>query len=76
MVEQTIEKGSFCYPSVLKDIFIMVLFPPLWVILKEIYSKKPLQNFIRIVYSLLFTSCFYFPGLMHAMAIFRSDGGI
>ena len=76
MVEQTIEKGSFCYPSVLKDIFIMVLFPPLWVILKEIYSKKPLQNFIRIVYSLLFTSCFYFPGLMHAMSIFRVDGGI
>jgi uncharacterized membrane protein YqaE (UPF0057 family) len=70
------EQGSFCYPSQLKDIIIMVLFPPLWVLLKEIYSKKPLSNIIRVVFNFLFTSLFYFPGLIHAMKIFRNEGGI
>ena len=63
-------------PSIIKDVFLMVLFPPLWVILKEIYSPVPLQNIVRIIFSLVFTSCFYFPGLIHAMSIFRKEGGI
>jgi len=70
------EQGSFCYPSQLKDIVIMVLFPPLWVLLKEIYSKNPLSNIIRVIFNFLFTSVFYFPGLIHAMQIFRNEGGI
>ena len=71
-----VEQGSFCYPADLKDIILMVLFPPLWVLLKEIHSKKPLTNIMRVVFNFLFTSFFYFPGLMHAMMIFRSEGGI
>jgi uncharacterized membrane protein YqaE (UPF0057 family) len=71
-----VEQGSFCYPSELKDITLMVLFPPLWVLLKEIYAKKPMSNIIRVVFNFLFTSCFYFPGLIHAMMIFRTEGGI
>ena len=71
-----VEQGSFCYPSELKDIIIMVIFPPLWVFLKEIYAKEPMKNFIRIVFNFLLTSFFYFPGLMHSMMIFRTEGGI
>ena len=71
-----VEQGSFCYPSELKDIILMVLFPPLWVFLKEIHSKHPLTNIMRIVFNFLFTSFFYFPGLIHAMMIFRTEGGI
>ena len=72
----TIESGSICYPSMLKDILIMVLFPPLWVILKEVYAPEPMKNFIRIVFSFVFTSCFYFPGLIHAMGIYRKEGSL
>ena len=72
----TIEPGSICYPSMLKDILIMVLFPPLWVILKEVYAPEPMKNFIRIVFSFVFTSCFYFPGLIHAMGIYRKEGSL
>ncbi len=75
-MSDTVESGSICYPSMLKDILIMVLFPPLWVFLKELYAKEPMKNFIRIVFNFLLTSFFYFPGLMHAMMIFRTDGGI
>ena len=71
-----IETGSICYPSMLKDILIMVLFPPLWVILKEVYAEEPMKNFIRIVFSFVFTSCFYFPGLIHAMGIYRKEGSL
>jgi hypothetical protein len=73
---ETIEPGSICYPSMLKDILLMVLFPPLWVILKELYSPEPMKHFIRIVFSFVFTSCFYFPGLIHAMGIYRKEGSI
>ena len=68
--------GSFCFPSQLKDIFLVVLFPPLWVIIKESTNKVPLKNAMRIVVSLVLTSCFYFPGLIHAMNIMRHDGKI
>lgn len=70
------EEVLFCYPNELKDIVLMVLFPPLWVLLKEIHSKNPLTNIIRIVFNFIFTSIFYFPGLIHAMMIFRAEGGI
>jgi len=67
---------SFCFPSQLKDIFIIVLFPPLWIFLKEMYSPIPFKNVMRIVINLALTSFFYFPGLIHAMNIMRYDGTI
>jgi len=72
----TVEPGSFCYPSMIKDILLMVFFPPLWVLLKEIYAKEPMKNIIRVILNLAFTSCFYFPGVIHAMSIFRQEGPI
>ena len=70
------EEVLFCYPTQLKDVAIMVLFPPLWVLLKEIYSKKPLTNIMRVVFNFIFTSIFYFPGLIHALMIFRVEGSL
>jgi uncharacterized membrane protein YqaE (UPF0057 family) len=69
------EEG-ICYPAIVRDIFIMVLFPPLWVLIKELYSEDPLKNFMRIVINFLLTACFYFPGLIHAMSIYKLEGTI
>ena len=71
-----VEQGSFCYPSELKDIIIMVIFPPLWVFLKELNSENPFDNFSRIFINIILTCSFYFPGLVHAMSILRSEGSI
>ena len=67
---------GICYPSILGDIFLMVLFPPLWVLIKELKSDPPLQNIMRIVVNFLLTACFYFPGLIHAMSIYKLEGTI
>jgi uncharacterized membrane protein YqaE (UPF0057 family) len=71
--EYTNNEG-YCIPSNLKDIFLIVLFPPLWVFLKELNS--PNKNFINVMYNILFTSFFYFPGLIHAMNLMRLEGTI
>jgi len=73
---ETHGEDSFCFSSQLKDIFLIVLFPPLWIIVKEANSPVPFKNAMRIVVSLVLTSCFYFPGLIHAMNIMRHDGPI
>lgn len=67
---------EICFPSHIKDMFIIILFPPLWVFLKEFYSPTPFKNFFRIVMCFLLTSCFYFPGMMYALNILRYEGGI
>ena len=69
------EEG-ICFPAIVGDIFLMVLFPPLWVLIKELKSENPLQNIMRIVLNFLLTSCFYFPGLIHAMSIYKLEGTI
>jgi len=65
---------GYCIPNNLKDIFLIVLFPPLWVFLKELNS--PNKDFIKVIYNIIFTSCFYFPGLIHAMNLMRFEGTI
>jgi uncharacterized membrane protein YqaE (UPF0057 family) len=67
---------GICYPAIVGDIFLMVLFPPLWVLIKELKSENPLQNIMRIVVNFLLTACFYFPGLIHAMSIYKLEGTI
>ena len=67
---------GICYPAIIRDFIIMVIFPPFWVLIKEIYSDKPLPNIVRIVINLLLTSCFYFPGLIHAINIYKIEGSI
>ena len=67
---------KICLPTIIKDIIIMVIFPPLWVLLKEAYSPIPFGNFVRVIFNVILTSMFYFPGLIHAMIILRTDGPI
>jgi len=73
---ETHGEDSFCFSSQLKDIFLVVIFPPLWIIIKESNSVVPFKNAMRIVVSLVLTSCFYFPGLIHAMNVMRYEGPI
>ena len=70
------QNEGICYPAILGDIFLMVLFPPIWVLIKELKSEYPLKNIMRIVINFLLTSCFYFPGLIHAMSIYKLEGTI
>jgi uncharacterized membrane protein YqaE (UPF0057 family) len=70
------QNEGICYPAILGDIFLMVLFPPIWVLIKELKSEYPLKNIMRIVLNFLLTSCFYFPGLIHAMSIYKLEGTI
>ena len=66
---------KICVPTVLKDIAILVIFPPLWVILKEIRSDS-FPSLYNIILNIILTSMFYFPGLIHAMSIMRDEGPI
>ena len=65
---------KICVPTVLKDIAILVIFPPLWVILKEIRSSDSFPSLYNIILNIILTSMFYFPGLIHAMTIMREEG--
>ena len=65
---------KICIPTVLKDISLLVIFPPLWVLIKELTNKNSFPNFYRIILNIVLTSMFYFPGLIHGMLIMRDDG--
>ena len=67
---------KICIPEVLKDISLLVIFPPLWVLIKELTNPNSFPNFYRIILSVILTSMFYFPGLVHALLIMRDDGPI
>ena len=76
LISGGMNENPYCFPSQLKDIFIMIFFPPLWVFLKELNSENPFDNFSRIFINIILTCSFYFPGLVHAMSILRSEGSI
>jgi len=65
---------KICVPTVLKDLLILIVFPPLWVFLKEVTSKDSFPNIYNIILNIILTSIFYFPGLIHAMTIMRDEG--
>ena len=75
-MEGGMNQKPICFPPELGSMIILLVFPPLFVILKEIKSKPPLQNVGRIIISFILTSMMYFPGLIHAMSILRTDGPI
>lgn len=68
------EQHGFCVPTQLLDLAIMIVYPPLWVFLKEIKSKEPFSNIGRIIVNFVLTCAFYFPGLIHALSILREEG--
>jgi uncharacterized membrane protein YqaE (UPF0057 family) len=64
---------KICYPKSLFDTILAVLFPPLYVILHE-YRKTPkFKDMSNIIQSIILTSMFYIPGLMHAMFLLNTD---
>ena len=67
-------ENGFCVPAHLKDIIVIVIYPPLWVFLKEIKSSQPFSNIGRVIINFVLTCAFYFPGLMHALSILREEG--
>lgn len=62
----------YCFPLALGDYAAIVLFPPLYVFLKE--KKNNFSKFTRIIICLILTSFFYFPGVIYALMIFRDEG--
>ena len=71
-----VNEGSLCIPYNILDFIMIVIFPPLWVFIKELKSDNPMSNFIRIFICFILTSLFYFPGLMYALNIARMEGTI
>ena len=65
--------GGLCVPAILFDQIMAVLFPPLYVFVHE-YRKTPkFKDVFNIMKSLILTSMFYVPGLMHAMFLLYTD---
>jgi len=61
--------GSICMPDSLLDMIIIIIFPPLYVITYQIKQKK--MDIGQLILNFVFTSCFYFPGLIHALYIMK-----
>ena len=66
------EETKYCFPTSIFDFIAIVLFPPLYVFLKE--KDNGFKKFTRIIISFLLTSFFYFPGVMYALSIYRNEG--
>tara|TARA_B100000989_G_C19477296_1_gene443502 strand:+ start:307 stop:618 length:312 start_codon:yes stop_codon:yes gene_type:complete len=67
MMDGGIGYGTVCLPAELPKYIIMVIFPPLYVIMDQ--YKKGFPRFDKIIVSIVLTSLFYFPGLLHALSI-------
>ena len=75
--------GKLCVPNTLIDLILMLVFPPIYIIthqlqnyFKEDNSKGSSKvvdhlDMVQIVISFLLTSCFYFPGLLHALSVMK-----
>ena len=73
--------GKLCVPNTLIDLILIVVFPPLYVIsyqvqkyLKADKSSKKLVDHLditQIAVSFILTSCFYFPGFLHALSVMK-----
>ena len=59
--------GNFCYPNELPMLMIKIICPPLGVFWEQ--SKCGFPNVVRIIKNFIFTTFFYFPGLIHAIMV-------
>jgi len=73
--------GKLCIPKILVDLILIIVFPPLYVITHQLenYFKESSDKKItdhldmgQIIMSLIFTSCFYFPGFIHALHVMKN----
>ena len=61
--------GSVCMPDSLLDMIIVIIFPPMYVITYQLKQNK--MDIGQLILNFLFTSCFYFPGFIHALYIMK-----
>lgn len=59
--------GPICFPSYILKLVVAIVFPPLAVFLDEM--NRGFRDISRIIISIVLTSFFYFPGLLHAISI-------
>ena len=73
--------GKLCIPKIIVDLILIIVFPPLYVITHQLenYVKGNTEtkltdhlNMGQIIMSLVFTSCFYFPGFIHALHVMKN----
>ena len=72
--------GSLCMSNNIIDLILLIIFPPIYVITFQIQNyfsnentdnNKVIDNIDigEIITNIILTSCFYFPGLIHALHI-------
>ena len=69
VVHGGMNEGSICVPTEIKDIGIILLYPPLYVFLYELNSDK--FQIVNIIICFILTCCFYFPGVIYAYSFLR-----
>ena len=57
--------GKVCVPKIMTDFVIMLVYPPAYIFFYQ--KKRGFKDITMIITSFILTSCFYFPGLIHAM---------
>ena len=67
VIDGGIGYGSICLPTNIFRYLIMIIFPPLAVFLDE--WKRGFKRIDKIIINFILTAFFYFPGLIHALAI-------
>lgn len=67
MVNGGLGYGKLCIPEKIVDIIIIIIFPPLYVILYQL--KQPKFDIMPVIINIILSSCFYFPGYIHALNI-------
>ena len=60
--------GRICVPTFLVDILLIIVCPPIYVILYQIRSEEEF-SIVPIITNIVLTSCFYFPGFIHALYV-------
>lgn len=59
--------GKLCIPSKIVDLISIIVFPPLYVFVYQLKTKK--YDMVQVITNLILTTCFYFPGFIHALYI-------
>ena len=75
--------GRLCIPIFIIDMLLIIVCPPIYVILYQIKRskgtipdvEKEKFDIFPIITNMILTSCFYFPGFIHALNIKQKQCG-
>ena len=65
---------EFTIPYTIFDFIVIVLFPPIYIIVKE--YQTGFKSFHKIIYSIILTGLGYFPGLIYSIIEMDKRGPI